>query len=43
MDMRDVQPDADPQETREWIEALDSVLAFSEKGLAGAISTGSKS
>src|SRR5688572_32864293 len=26
MDMRDMQPDADPQETREWLEALDSVL-----------------
>ena len=26
MDMRDIQPDADPQETREWLEALDSVL-----------------
>jgi len=25
MDLRDVQPDADPQETREWLEALDSV------------------
>jgi pyruvate dehydrogenase E1 component len=26
MDMRDIQPDADPQETREWLEALESVL-----------------
>ena len=26
MDMRDMQPDVDPQETREWLEALDSVL-----------------
>ena len=26
MDMRDVQPDADPQETREWLDALESVL-----------------
>jgi pyruvate dehydrogenase E1 component len=26
MDMRDIQPDLDPQETREWLEALDSVL-----------------
>ncbi|HSF21100.1 MAG TPA: pyruvate dehydrogenase (acetyl-transferring), homodimeric type [Burkholderiales bacterium] len=26
MDLRDVQPDVDPQETREWLEALDSVL-----------------
>jgi pyruvate dehydrogenase E1 component len=26
MDMRDIQPDVDPQETREWLEALDSVL-----------------
>jgi len=26
MDLRDIQPDADPQETREWLEALDSVL-----------------
>src|SRR5215813_12600560 len=26
MDMRDIQPDVDPEETREWLEALDSVL-----------------
>ncbi|MCC7487656.1 MAG: pyruvate dehydrogenase (acetyl-transferring), homodimeric type [Burkholderiales bacterium] len=26
MDMRDMQPDVDPQETREWLDALDSVL-----------------
>ena len=26
MDLRDIQPDVDPQETREWLEALDSVL-----------------
>src|SRR5689334_11156745 len=26
MDLRDMQPDVDPQETREWLEALDSVL-----------------
>jgi pyruvate dehydrogenase E1 component len=26
MDMRDIQPDVDPQETREWLEALASVL-----------------
>jgi pyruvate dehydrogenase E1 component len=26
MDLRDVQPDVDSQETREWLEALDSVL-----------------
>ena len=26
MDMRDIVPDVDPQETREWLEALDSVL-----------------
>jgi pyruvate dehydrogenase E1 component len=26
MDMQDMQPDVDPQETREWLEALDSVL-----------------
>src|SRR5690349_16133995 len=26
MDMRDILPDADPQETREWLEALESVL-----------------
>ncbi|OGA07187.1 MAG: pyruvate dehydrogenase (acetyl-transferring), homodimeric type [Betaproteobacteria bacterium RIFCSPLOWO2_02_64_14] len=26
MDMRDIVPDADPQETREWLEALESVL-----------------
>jgi len=26
MDMRDVQPDVDPQETREWLEALESVI-----------------
>jgi pyruvate dehydrogenase E1 component len=26
MDLRDVQPDADPQETREWLDALASVL-----------------
>jgi pyruvate dehydrogenase E1 component len=26
MDMKDLSPDIDPQETREWIEALDSVL-----------------
>jgi len=26
MDMRDILPDVDPQETREWLEALESVL-----------------
>jgi pyruvate dehydrogenase E1 component len=26
MDMRDIRPDSDPQETSEWIEALESVL-----------------
>jgi pyruvate dehydrogenase E1 component len=26
MDLRDIRPDVDPQETREWLEALDSVL-----------------
>ena len=26
MDMKDILPDADPQETREWLEALESVL-----------------
>src|SRR5688572_6959141 len=26
MDMKDIQPDVDPQETQEWLEALDSVL-----------------
>ncbi len=26
MDLRDIQPDADPQETNEWLEALASVL-----------------
>jgi pyruvate dehydrogenase E1 component len=26
MDMNDISPDVDPQETREWLEALDSVL-----------------
>ncbi|HET7596423.1 MAG TPA: pyruvate dehydrogenase (acetyl-transferring), homodimeric type, partial [Burkholderiales bacterium] len=26
MDMRDIRPDADPQETREWLDALESVL-----------------
>ena len=26
MDLRDVQPDVDPQETKEWLESLDSVL-----------------
>jgi pyruvate dehydrogenase E1 component len=26
MDLRDIQPDVDPQETREWLEALASVL-----------------
>jgi pyruvate dehydrogenase E1 component len=26
MDMRDILPDTDPQETREWLEALESVL-----------------
>jgi pyruvate dehydrogenase E1 component len=26
MDLKDMQSDADPQETREWLEALDSVL-----------------
>src|SRR4051812_44520617 len=26
MDMKDMVPDVDPQETREWLEALDSVL-----------------
>jgi len=26
MDLRDIQPDADPQETSEWLDALDSVL-----------------
>ena len=27
MDMRDIVPDADPQETREWLEALEGVIA----------------
>ena len=26
MDMKDLQPDVDPQETQEWLEALDAVL-----------------
>ncbi|MGZ9014775.1 MAG: hypothetical protein ACXW2L_21215, partial [Burkholderiales bacterium] len=26
MDMKDIVPDVDPQETREWLEALESVL-----------------
>jgi pyruvate dehydrogenase E1 component len=26
MDMKDIHPDVDPQETREWLDALDSVL-----------------
>jgi pyruvate dehydrogenase E1 component len=26
MDMKDISPDVDPQETREWLDALDSVL-----------------
>ena len=26
MDLKDLSPDVDPQETREWLEALDSVL-----------------
>jgi pyruvate dehydrogenase E1 component len=26
MDMKDISPDVDPQETREWLEALESVL-----------------
>jgi pyruvate dehydrogenase E1 component len=26
MDLKDIQPDVDPQETREWLDALDSVL-----------------
>src|SRR6185369_15896535 len=26
MDMKDIHPDVDPQETQEWLEALDSVL-----------------
>ncbi|MDB5867095.1 MAG: 2-oxo-acid dehydrogenase component, homodimeric type, partial [Betaproteobacteria bacterium] len=26
MDMKDILPDVDPQETREWLEALESVL-----------------
>jgi len=26
MDMKDINPDVDPQETREWLDALDSVL-----------------
>jgi pyruvate dehydrogenase E1 component len=26
MDMKDISPDVDPQETREWLEALDAVL-----------------
>src|SRR3954462_11610773 len=26
MDMNDISPDVDPQETREWLEALESVL-----------------
>ena len=26
MDMKDIQPDIDPQETQEWLEALDAVL-----------------
>jgi pyruvate dehydrogenase E1 component len=34
MDMRDVQSDADPQETREWLEALHSVLEREGPGRA---------
>jgi pyruvate dehydrogenase E1 component len=26
MDMKDILPDVDPQETREWLEALESVI-----------------
>ena len=26
MDMKDILPDADPQETQEWLDALDAVL-----------------
>ena len=26
MDMKDISPDVDPQETREWLDALESVL-----------------
>jgi len=26
MDMKDLQPDVDPQETQEWLDALDAVL-----------------
>ena len=26
MDMRDIRTDPDPQETREWLDALESVL-----------------
>ena len=28
MDMKDIVPDGDPQETQEWLEALESVLKF---------------
>jgi pyruvate dehydrogenase E1 component len=34
MDPRDMQPDLDPQETREWLEALDSVLEREGPGRA---------
>jgi pyruvate dehydrogenase E1 component len=34
MDMRDIQPDADPQETREWLDALESVLEREGPGRA---------
>src|SRR5262245_66283814 len=34
MDRRDIQPDADPQETREWLEALESVLEREGPGRA---------
>ena len=26
MDMKDISPDVDPQETREWLDALEAVL-----------------
>ena len=34
MDMKDIIPDADPQETREWLEALDGVLKHEGAGRA---------
>ena len=34
MDMKDILPDADPQETQEWLEALESVLEHEGAGRA---------